>query len=111
MQTENDDAMQIEEQDRAWLAEHRSELWTAAQLGYTERGRGAVLVIFEEVGRNEIVVAYTDRPDWPTPGIAAQIAQYNLATEMVVVCLGRLDDPEAEAPPRAYRIQYLTPAA
>lgn len=111
MQTEEDDAMLIEAQDRVWLGEHRSELWTAAQLGYAEQGRGAVLVIFEEVGRNEIVVAYSDRPNWPTPSIAAQIAQYNPATEMVVVCLGRLDDPEAQTPPRAYRIQYLTPAA
>ena len=111
MQTEEDGAMLVEAQDREWLGEHRSELWTAAQLGYAEQGRGAVLVIFEEVGRDEIVIAYTNRPNWPTASIAAQFAQYNPATEMVVVCLGRLDNPAAQAPPRAYRIQYLTPAA
>src|SRR5688500_16173241 len=95
------------ELDQVWLSGHRSELWTAAQTGHVEHGRGAVLVIFEEVRHDEIVIAYAARPHWPNPTIATQIAQYNPATEMVVMCLGRLDDPKAQVEPRAYLIQYL----
>jgi len=111
MQTGDELTAIVEEQDRVWLSAHRSELWTAAQVGHAQVGRGAVLVIFEEVGRDEIVIAYSDRPNWPTPTIAAQIAQYNPATEMVIVCLGQLDNPAAQVGPRGYVVQYLTLAA
>ena len=111
MQADDDARNASIAQDRQWLAAHQTDLWTTAQQGYARHGRGAVLVIFEPVGQNEIVVAYTDRPSWPTPEITAQVAHYNPATQMVIVCVGQLDDAEVVLGPRAYLMQYLTPAA
>lgn len=98
--------------DRDWMAIYGSELWESAQRGYDEHGRGAVIVVFGELATtDEIVIAYSARPDWPTAAVAAQVARYNPASELVVVCFGRLDDRRAEVRPRAYVYRYLTLSA
>jgi hypothetical protein len=111
MEADSDAESTIIAQDRKWLASHQAELWASARQGYAMHGRGAVLVLFTPVGHGEIVVAYTDRPNWPSSDLTAQLAHYNPATHMVVVCLGQLGDATVVVGPRAYLMQYLTPAA
>jgi hypothetical protein len=111
MQVDGDAESTIIDQDRTWLASHQAELWGSARQGYAMHGRGAVLVIFTAEGHGDIVVAYTNRPNWPSSELTAQLAHYNPATHMVVLCLGQLGDAQVVVGPRAYLIQYLTPAA
>jgi hypothetical protein len=98
--------------DRDWRAVNGGQLWESAQRGYAQHGRGAVIVVFGELASaEEIVVAYASRVEWLTASVATQVASYNPATELVVVCFGRLDDRRAQVRPRAYVYRYLTPSA
>ncbi len=69
-------------------------------------------VVFGELASAEgIVITYAASPDRLTAALAAQVERYNPATELVVVCFGRLDDRRAQVRPRAYVYRYLTPSA
>ena len=98
-------------QDTRWLAGHQVELWAAAQSEYAKSGRGAVIVIFNVPKIGSFVICYAGVSLWRASGIEEQIAYYNPATQMVIVCLGQLDDAGARIGPRSYRVQYLTSAA
>jgi hypothetical protein len=111
MATDDDALKVIQAQDQKWLFSNRAELWPVAQKGYTEEGRGALLVMFGESVPRIIVVAYTTEPSCESQGLAKDLATYNPATQMVVVCMGQLVDTEVVAGPRAYLIQHLTSAA
>jgi hypothetical protein len=111
MEADDEALNAIRAQDQEWIASHRAELWPVAQKGYAEEGRGALLVAFGESTPNVIVVAYTTEPSWESQGLAKHLATYNPMTQMVVVCMGQLVDTEVVVGPRAYLIQYLTPAA
>jgi hypothetical protein len=98
--------------DRQWLASHEGELWVAAQSAYAESGRGAVVIVFDPVGGcDDAVLAYAPQASWPLAAFAEQIARYDPATQMVIVCLGQFDGTEVVAGPRSYRVQHLTLAA
>ena len=102
--------------DRDWMAVYGSQMWESAQRGYDEHGRGAVRSAAgvsgaDAAAREQIVIAYATHADWLTDGVAAQVARYNPATELVVVCFGRLDDRRAQVRPRAYVYRYLTLSA
>jgi hypothetical protein len=98
--------------DRDWMAIYGSQLWESARRGYAEHGRGAVIVVFGELTSAEgIVITYAASPDWLTSAVATQVERYNPATELVVVCFGRLDDRHAQVRPRAYVYRYLTLSA
>jgi hypothetical protein len=112
MASDDDEFTAVVTEDSRWLAAHRTELWALAQAAYARSGRGAVVVIFEPAEqRDHVVMAYAEQGTWPTSGVGEQLARYNPATQMVIVCMGQLDDTEVIAGPRSYLVQYLTLAA
>jgi hypothetical protein len=111
MEADDDALYAIRAHDRKWLVRHRAELWPAAQEGYAKYGRGALLVMFGEDEQGPVVVAYTARPTWQASRLMKQLARYNPATQLVVVCVGQLVDTEVVPGPRVYVVQCLTLAA
>src|SRR5688500_1093518 len=102
MHTDDEALNAIRAQDQQWLVKHRAELWPVARKGYTTEGRGALLVLFGERAPGVIVVAYTTQPAWQSAGLMKQLARYNPATQMVVVCVGQLATAEVVPGPRVY---------
>jgi hypothetical protein len=112
MATDDEELKAIVAEDCHWLAPHQAELWALAQASYARSGRGAVVVIFDQLEeRDHVAMAYAGQEAWPSSEITDQLARYNPATQMVIVCLGQLGDAEVVAGPRSYLVQYLTLAA